>query len=212
VKSAGAIRHKINQIRYRYLKKRLEDELCQLPGKCAYNAVIPAPTVPAGMKVNGIEVRTPININGSSAVGLGICLYGAGDVATWKPSFCDESIDFGDRAKKCSLFCPRKTKDEVKAAFSQEIEVMTLAEIAYNYPDLAALIWVLDETDVLKDAIDQVEPVVEPPPVAAPPPPVPPVVSEPDPDPDTVVPMPNVQLPVLVDQPRPWWAKFLGSA
>lgn len=120
MRSPGAIRHKLNQVRYRYLKKRIETELRPVPGNCTFNA-------PMGDE------------------GHALCLFGAGSPQTWKPSFCDERLDGGARAKGCSMFCARRTKDQVKDEFETEFNTFTIADVAYRYPDMAALIWVLGE-------------------------------------------------------------------
>jgi len=216
VKSAGTIRHKINQIRYRHLKKRLEAELRQAPSNCQFNVVIPPPLLPTGLKVNGVEGGIPAVEQ--TPVGFAVCMHGAGDVTSWKPSFCDDQVDGGARARKCTLFCSRKTKEQVKADFAGELGGMSLAEVAYSYPDLAALIWVLDESDVPGTATDSVatdeEPEVAPKPPLPPPPPTEPEAAVQE---ATVVPAPTVELPApsvelpLVVQPRPWWARLLGG-
>lgn len=205
MKSAGSIRHKISQIRYRHLKKRLELELRQVPGNCAYNAVVPPPTLPTGQSINGLALGVPL----ATGDGFGLCMFGAGDLSKWTPTFCDEQVDGGLRAKKCSDFCPRRSKDQIKEVFAQELQEMTLAEVAYNYPDLAALIWVLDESDLppldaveeaVADPIKSVEVTPEPPPVV----PDPPVVLEPsEPAEDS--------LPALVDRKPTWWSRLLGG-
>jgi len=212
VKSAGSIRHKISQIRYRHLKKRLETELRQVPGNCVYNAVIPPPTLPTGQTPNGVPVGVPL----SGGEGFGICMFGAGDIAKWKPTFCDEQVDGGTRAKKCSDFCPRRSKEQVKDDFAQELQRMTLAEVAYNYPDLAALIWVLDESDLpplgTEESVEAPasEPTPPPPPtqqvpVVAPPGPVA-VEAE-------VLPLEPATgfLPAAVEPKTTWWSRLLGG-
>lgn len=207
VKSAGSIRHKISQIRYRHLKKRLEAELRPVPGNCAYNAVIPQPVLPTGQTHNGVPVGIPVSTGGGSPVGLGICMFGAGDLTKWKPTFCDEQVDGGLRAKKCSDFCPRRSKEQVKEAFAQELQEMSLAEVAYNYPDLAALIWVLDESDL--PTLDAAEEPQEAP------------ASEPTPSPAPVQaavesvatsPEPREEfLPATVERKQTWWSRLLGG-
>lgn len=205
MKSAGSIRHKISQIRYRHLKKRLETELRQVPGNCAYNAVIPQPSIPTGLRHNGTPIGAPLPTGADSPVGYGLCMFGAGDLSKWTPTFCDEQVDGGVRAKKCKDFCPRRSKEQVKEAFAQELQEMTLAEVAYHYPDLAALIWVLDESDLPpleapdeEDADTASPPVVEMPPETPPEPAVAPAASE-------------ELLPVPVERKSTWWSRLLGG-
>lgn len=212
MKSAGAVKHKLNQVRFRHQKKRIEAELRRVPGNCLYNATVPAPTLPSGFKVAGengqmLDVGVPVPVADPNPVGLGICLHGAGDPTTWKPTFCDENIDGGARAKKCDLFCPRKSKEQVKEEFARELEGMTFAEVAYRYPDMAALVWVLDEDDLptVPEEPQHPESAAE-----APAPPV--QVRNPEPPEareTTALAIPTARQ-VEPEPARPWWARWLG--
>lgn len=194
MKTVGAIKHKLNQVRFRYLKKCLEAELRQSPCNCRYN------------------VAAPSYVPGNDPPWL--CLYGAEDPLTWVASICDERFDQGARARECPVFCAKRTKDEVKAEFQQKLDAMTLPEVAFHYPDMAALIWVLDVEDV---GVPEEVPV--------PPPPVE-VVVVPD---EEVLPVEavvrdmkpseireTVNLPVVADVPKPeekktpWYYRLLG--
>lgn len=119
MKSAGTVRHKLTQVRFRYLKKRLEMELQQAPGNCRFNAELPDD-------------------------GYSICVYGAESTDTWVASYCDVRIDQGARAQSCSTFCHRRSKEQIKEEFGRELNAMSLPEVAARWPDMAALIWVLD--------------------------------------------------------------------
>lgn len=154
MRSPGAIRHKLNQVRYRYLKKRIDADLRPAPGNCTFNA--------------------PMGEDGHA-----LCLFGAGDPQTWKPSFCDERLDGGVRAKSCSMFCARRTKEQVKDEFEAEFNTFTIADVAYRYPDMAALIWVLGEDS----------------------PEVPPAAGT----------EPASSTALAVEEPLPWWKRFLGQ-
>jgi hypothetical protein len=217
LKSAGAIRHKINQIRFRHLKKRLEAELRQTPGNCAFNVTVPQPILPTGQFHNGTPIGVPLPTGDPSPVGFGLCLFGAGDIVKWKPTFCDEQVDGGLRAKKCSDFCPRRAKEQVKAEFARELGEMSLAEVAYNYPDLAALIWVLDATDLPMEGTSDMEPSLEEPARLMEEParlmeerPVVPPVVEPEVLAPTETPAPTVELPEVVP-PKTWWSRLIGG-
>lgn len=190
MKTSGAIKHKLNQVRFRHMKKRIESELRQSPGNCLYNAVVPPPP---GVK---------------GAQGVSLCLYGAGEPTTWEPTFCDERVDGGERAKGCSTFCAIRTLDEVKEDFRQDLEKMTFPEVAAVFPDMAALIWVLGEEDV------PVAPEVR---VEAPPTVETPLIS-------------SVETPLMPSEPvsestslenedfvpekqnRPWWSRWFGAS
>jgi len=120
VKSEGAIRHKIKQVRFRYLKRSIEESLVQRPENCGHNAPI----------------------DGSGDEPVRICFAQIDHVAR-RGVVCDERFGGCDRAASCSLFTPARTKDTVKAEFYRDLDAMSFPEIAYNYPDMAALLWVL---------------------------------------------------------------------
>lgn len=124
MKSTGAIKHKINQIRYRHLKKRLSRDLRCTSGNCAHNLTV-----------------------GEAEDGPAICGLGRQD-PTWRPTFCDARLDNGARAQGCPHFKLKVDKHQVKSDFVQELQEMSLAEIAYLYPDLAALLWVLEDPNL----------------------------------------------------------------
>lgn len=123
MKEAGAIRHKLKQVRFRYLKKRLEDSLCQEPHNCVYNTPIDSPeggTVCICRKFLG---------EGRSDVICDIKHPGTTPI----------------RAHECSLFVLKQDKETIKEGFREFLTTAQLHEIAIEFPDLAALLWVLQE-------------------------------------------------------------------
>jgi hypothetical protein len=205
MKSIGAIKHKLNQVRFRHLKRRLEAELRPAPGNCAYNAVLPKYHA-----VKGPATEHP---------SVGVCMLEARQAKAHVVSYCDDRVDGGKRAAECKSFCPRLAKEDIKVDFQQKLEAMTLPEVAYHYPDMAALIWVLDASDLSSPD----EPVADPPddepktqeeaPLpeeAAPSLPVesgesPATIEEPVP----VVVQEEEEAPV-VQPAKPWYARLLG--
>lgn len=166
VKTVGAVKHKLNQVRFRHLKRRLEAELQPSPLNCGHNQRLPEYASTQGQEAPPA-----------------LCMFGADDRMTWEPSFCDERLDQGARARTCPHFCVRRTKDEIKTEFYLALDRMTLPEVAYHYPDMAALLWVLDAEDAVQS---HEEPPSEEPPEQ------PPVTS----------------LGVRVE--LPWYARWLG--
>jgi len=175
MKGAGAIRQKLKQVRWRHLKARIEERLRQAPGNCRYNGTVE--------HVNGDD---PVHI----------CMYGASDPATWRAVVCDSRHGGDALAEKCPLFVHCKSKDEIKAEFRAELASMTLPQIAFHYPDLAALTWVLDG-DPVDDDDDEVGTV----------PPTPASVPEPVPSPPAAVIQLALPLPVVGSPAK---ATFLG--
>jgi hypothetical protein len=123
MKSAGAIHRKLEQVRFRYLKKSLEQGLRRTPSNCVHNASAEHPLVPEH------EVQLCTNPDFRK---LGVPLM-----------LCDS--EYENRAPTCSAFCLRQTKEDIKATFKAEMTSLTVAEIAAQYPDMAALMWVLEE-------------------------------------------------------------------
>lgn len=203
MKSVGAIKHKLSQVRFRHLKKRLEAELRVIPDNCLYNKVLPGYTS-LDRRGKAVEHHP-----------VGICTFGAVERDdSWPVRPCDIRVDDGEQARSCAKFCPRRTKDIIKEDFQKKLDRMTLPEVAAVYPDMAALIWVLEAGDFGGDASEEVPvvaPVVEPT-VVIPQEPlpveVPPMLVE--------VPVPFVATSVVVqeyspDEPKkPWYIRLLG--
>lgn len=105
------------------MKKALAENFKREPGKCRFNGV-----------VEGNTYR------------IGVCLYDAETPEDWPGLVCDEKEGGLEQAKKCDWFGPKATKEEVKEEFSNFFKNSSLPEIAQRYPDVAALMWVLDST------------------------------------------------------------------
>ena len=125
MKTPGETRQKVKQVRYRHLKKRLEDRLQQVPENCLHNGEYP-----------GCIYRA--------------CLYGLAENG-WNGCVCDVRLDGETRAQNCSTYTPAVSKEDVREAFASFLQEAPLREIAYHYPDLAALLWVLDGDGPVRD-------------------------------------------------------------
>lgn len=136
----GQIKHKLAQVRFRHLKREIRNGLSRKSSNCQFNGTIDLP---------GRE-------------SVGVCLYKAEDPAVWNGGACDESIS--DRATKCHLFQCLNTKDLIRDEFDSFLEKADRARIAQRYPDMAALLWVLDleKADVLSDIEDEEDEYVDP--------------------------------------------------
>ena len=187
MKSIGTIKHKLKQVRFRYMKHRIEASLCTVPENCAHNDVFTYPRLGT----------TPVRVCGNPLVRL----PDGGGFA-----LCDSAWE--DRAPTCPHFLPRTTKDEVKAAFDTELHAMTLADVAREYPDMAALVWVLGDDPVVEDV----------------PPPPPEVLDAPDAGMARVVPPVEPAPSAVRDdawgsevdespaRPTSWWSRIFGRA
>jgi len=122
VKTEGKVRHKLKQVLYRHLKKRLKSNFRRLPCTCRHNA--------------------DVDLGDGSTIG--ICMFPVEDGP--RGMICDKRLAGHSQAQRCDLFDPMLTKEEVKEAFRAVLEGEP-GEIAAAFPDAAALMWVLDEFD-----------------------------------------------------------------
>ena len=123
MKSRGQIIHKIKQVRFRYLKKFLESWLSESSSNCLHNR--------------------PTSIPYSDVEGVCICGFQMEEKG-WKGNVCDKRVN-PELAKKCDIFEPLKNKEELKDEFNSSLEVLPLPVLASKFPDLAALLWVLED-------------------------------------------------------------------
>ena len=119
MKPEGSVRHKLKQVRFRYLKKELEQSLAVCSKNCMWNQTVSVGTTSVGMCGHGKFART----------------------------LCDDKSFDGANPSECHEYKSRISKAEVKDAFYGQLNNATLPEIAYRYPDMAALLWVLSEDD-----------------------------------------------------------------
>ena len=167
MKTEGAIRNKIKQIRFRYLKQVMAESLERKPENCKHNDLCHSLSDNKTFRVCGLPPSGQTQL------------------------ICDARYNGGNRAPNCTSFTPLKSKEDIKAEFTENLNNMSFPEIAYNYPDMAALLWVLsDDTSSVV--------VVEPEPNIAPVPPP----NEPPPPPAELV-------PVAQDRPKSWMQRLL---
>jgi len=128
VRPAGAIRHKLKQAAYRHLKRHLEKHLKEAPENCIFSGFVEMPGL-------GSEV--------------GVCTHTDKD----GDRLCDGRFN-PELAANCPLFAHRKTKEAVKAEFHDFLGNSTIAAVAARYPDVAALLWVLQNDAPGRDVPD----------------------------------------------------------
>ena len=118
MKSEGQVRHQLQQVLYRHLQKRLRGNFKLRPHTCIYNK----------------------QATGASGFSVDVCHHQelAGVV-------CDVRVD-PMRAKSCPYWEASQGKEATKAEFRDLIESGDRGRIASEYPDVAALLWVLDES------------------------------------------------------------------
>lgn len=121
MRSEGQIRHQLRQVTFRHLQKRLRENFRQRPDNCTFNM---------GYMTNG-KIH-------------GVCGFQEDGEPRMVP--CDSRFPgCADMARKCPLWQPLRTKEDIK----QEFLLLLQGDrglLAAQYPDIAALMWVLNST------------------------------------------------------------------
>lgn len=126
MKSKGEILQKLKQVRYRHIKKGIRKGLSRQPQNCAHNRQIDL--------ILGLRVCSHANVLDTFLMGseLPVC----------------DAENGPDQSKTCDYFCPARDKSEIREQIKTRLNSKEVGEIAFHYPDVAALIWVLDDKDL----------------------------------------------------------------
>lgn len=122
MKTEGQVRHKLQQVTFRHLQRTVRTALSRRPENCSHNAVL---RLAAG------ELR--------------FCTLRETANGAFTP--CDILHGGLDQAAKCPDFSCSNTKDESRKEFESFLKTSDVATIAAQYPDVAALLWALGESD-----------------------------------------------------------------
>lgn len=120
MRSESQIKQKLKQVSYRHLQKRLRANFKQVAKRCCHN--------------------TPLLLDEDKGAWLGMCGILEGGLSR---GVCDATVDGNQRARDCPLWEPLQTKAQVKQTFNDLME-SGRGEVALEFPDVAALMWVLD--------------------------------------------------------------------
>jgi hypothetical protein len=133
MKTEGQVRQQLKQVIFRHLKARLQDNFKRTPHRCRHNS--------------DVELEPGQTV--------GICVYPQPDGPRGVP--CDARLGGVEQAQGCDLFKPAKKKGAIKAEFQVLVGDRERGRLASEYPDIAALMWVLDEFELTDEEISQVE-------------------------------------------------------
>lgn len=129
MKTEQQIKDKLKQIKYRYLKKIIRQHRKTIPANCTHNKTIISDT--------------------DANLTIGVCNHPIND--DWLKVYSEDSsrvcdLNFGgqEKCKSCPLYSWGVEKSDIKTNFDEELISLTAAELAYNYPELMTLFWVLD--------------------------------------------------------------------
>lgn len=115
------VRKKLLELKQKHLRRKLHKHLQPLPENCKHNQT---------------HVGTNKEEDGQEEVGL--CMLGHENIEEWPGNICEAP----EKAEKCPFFNPKRSKEELIEEFKEEMKDPEV--LAYEYPDIAALQWVLE--------------------------------------------------------------------
>jgi hypothetical protein len=124
MKSEGQVKQQLKQIIFRHIQRILRNNFKRCSQTCIFNRQVDS----QGLGKNGL---------------IGVCNHETRNAIV----LCDSSIVFcRDVPLNCELWLP-KDKEVVRRDFKEMLKG-DRGLIASNYPDIAALMWVLDSSDI----------------------------------------------------------------
>lgn len=137
MKTEGQIKHKFKQAKFRHFQKRSKAGFKRVPCNCMYNKRF----VSDGGKTVGMCHYQ--NMCEVMNVALAI---------DWKIIICDDEMPEGvEQAKICPVFEPRQSKQDIKNEIDEILTEQPLSVVAHHFPDLVALLWVLDQENEVSE-------------------------------------------------------------
>lgn len=130
VATPGQVRQKLKQVLYRHLQRKLRNNFKKLPESCKHNRK---------------------ESLGKTGQYVGVCRHPNRDEGP-RGRVCDSRVFGCDTvARMCSWWAPLRHKDDIKTEFRDFLRNSSRGQIAAEYPDAAALMWVLDGSDLTED-------------------------------------------------------------
>lgn len=138
MKNEGQIKQKVKQVIFRHRKAYINEGLARKPENCLHND----------------RVRLPVHM--ANRATLGICGF-CPDDQTPNNFVCDSSMGGDKQAAECPFFRSHTSAEELKDEFNKKLGLngetpVKIGYIAKEYPDVAALMWVLGPGDRGQDA------------------------------------------------------------
>ena len=135
MKSEGQLRQRLKQMKFRTVKKEIENLLGQCSKNCRFNYLL------GSLKQDN---QTPLShsLNG----GVYVCKCPDYDL-----HICDARFVEEDPAKQCPYFAPRHNAESIKQSLSNFIDTAPLAELSVRFPQISTLLWVLQEDEPKED-------------------------------------------------------------
>ena len=118
------VQQKLKQVIYRHLQRILRDNFKRRPSSCRFN-------------------RTYGDNN------VGVCVFRLDGEP--RGAHCDIRFGGEPSAKDCPWFEPRQSRDEIKVEFRALLNQSSRGVIAAAFPEVMALLWVLDSENDASD-------------------------------------------------------------
>jgi len=129
LKSEGQIKQKVKQVIFRHRKEYVRQGLSRHPENCQYNE----------------KIHLPVHMANRATLGVcGHCFDGESP----RNLVCDSTMGGDRQAADCTFFQDRNSAEELKDEFNRKLGIdggapREIGYIAQEYPDVAALLWVL---------------------------------------------------------------------
>lgn len=128
MRDESAIRRKFKQVCFRHLKKLLRANFRKQPHTCQHNKMTP--------------------VGGSPSNQVGVCKHPEANALP----LCDLRVaGCEDYARECPRWVARSEKEGIRKAFYDLINSKDRGRIVSEYPDVGALLWVMDDPDLSED-------------------------------------------------------------
>jgi len=135
VKDRDVIEDRVQKLIDTERDSRLVESTRRLPHRCVYNHRQALDI----RKTSLGEPNQDYNNVSRTRQTIGLCMYGSEDAETWLGNICEDPID----AQRCPLFVPQHERQVILDQFYQDLQEPLW--VSSNMPELAALLWVLDQ-------------------------------------------------------------------
>ncbi len=130
MKKAGEVGQKLKQVKFRHIKRELDKLLQTKSVNCRFNYFLKT-----GSKNENKLL---------SLLGGGVYICKCPDLDS---RICDSRLEDADAAQNCSFFSLRHDKEKIKDSLKEFFKDRSVSEIAIRFPDVASLLWVLEDDD-----------------------------------------------------------------
>lgn len=134
MRTEGQIKHQLRQVVFRHLQRLLRENFRKRPDTCIHNGVLV--------------------LDDATGASVGICGHLSSEGRP-RNLLCDARIQGClEMARECPRWSSLQMRDEIKAEFQTLVRSEDRGVIASQYPDVAALLWVLDAPGSLPSEVE----------------------------------------------------------